>query len=59
VETLSKQGGVPWHVTVKMHKYKKGALKKGKSKKKVQSRKQAIAIGLSAARKESTELACE
>lgn len=34
-----------------MHKKKKGKLKSGKSKKKVTSRKQAIAIGLSKARK--------
>lgn len=34
-----------------MHEYKKGKLKIGKSKKKVKSRKQAIAIGLSEARK--------
>ncbi|MES2623558.1 MAG: DUF6496 domain-containing protein [Patescibacteria group bacterium] len=34
-----------------MHEYKEGTLKIGKSKKKVKSRKQAIAIGLSEARK--------
>lgn len=33
-----------------MHEYKKGSLKMGKSGKKVKSRKQAIAIGLSEAR---------
>jgi hypothetical protein len=33
-----------------MHKMKHGTLKSGKSKKKVTSRKQAIAIGLSEAR---------
>ena len=33
-----------------MHKKKKGTLKSGRSKKKVTSRKQAIAIGLSEAR---------
>ncbi len=33
-----------------MHKYKRGKLKSGKSKKRVKSRKQAIAIGLSEAR---------
>ncbi len=34
-----------------MHKKKKGQLHSGKSKKKVKSKKQAIAIGLSKARK--------
>jgi hypothetical protein len=34
-----------------MHKRKKGSLRSGKSGKKVKSRKQAIAIGLSKARK--------
>ena len=34
-----------------MHEFKKGKLKIGKSNKKVKSRKQAIAIGLSEARK--------
>jgi Family of unknown function (DUF6496) len=34
-----------------MHEYKHGKLKSGKSGKKVTSRKQAIAIGLSKARK--------
>lgn len=34
-----------------MHEYKRGQLKSGRSGKKVQSRKQAIAIGLSEARK--------
>lgn len=34
-----------------MHEYKKGKLKSGHSRKKVTSRKQAIAIGLSEARK--------
>jgi hypothetical protein len=34
-----------------MHEYKRGKLKSGKSKKKVTSKKQAIAIGLSEARK--------
>jgi hypothetical protein len=41
-----------------MHKRKKGALKSGKGGKggKVQSRKQAIAIGLSEARKKGTKV---
>jgi len=34
-----------------MHEYKRGRLKSGRSGKKVKSRKQAIAIGLSEARK--------
>lgn len=34
-----------------LHKYKKGTLKSGKSDKKVSSQKQAVAIGLSEARK--------
>jgi hypothetical protein len=34
-----------------MHEYKHGALKSGRSGKKVKSRKQAIAIGLSEARR--------
>ncbi len=34
-----------------MHEYKRGELKMGKSNKKVKSRKQAIAIGLSQAKK--------
>jgi hypothetical protein len=34
-----------------MHEYKEGKLKSGKSGKKVSSRKQAVAIGLSKARK--------
>ncbi|HTE58388.1 MAG TPA: DUF6496 domain-containing protein [Verrucomicrobiae bacterium] len=33
-----------------MHKFKEGDLRSGKSKKKVTSRKQAVAIGLSEAR---------
>ena len=38
-----------------VHKQKKGTLKSGKSGKKVTSRKQAVAIGLSEARKKSTK----
>ncbi len=38
-----------------MHKRKKGTLKSGRSGKTVKSRKQAIAIGLSEARKEGKE----
>ncbi len=39
-----------------MHEYKKGKLKMGRSGKKVKSRKQAIAIGLSEARKEGKKI---
>lgn len=39
-----------------MHEYKKGQLKSGKSGKKVTSRKQAIAIGLSKAREEGAKV---
>ncbi|HSW47947.1 MAG TPA: DUF6496 domain-containing protein [Candidatus Saccharimonadales bacterium] len=35
-----------------MHEYKEGELKSGKSGKKVTSRKQAVAIGISEARKQ-------
>ncbi len=39
-----------------MHKMKQGTLKSGKSKKTVRSRKQAIAIGLSEARKQGAKV---
>ena len=39
-----------------MHEYKRGSLKSGRSNKKVTSRKQAIAIGLSQARKAGAKL---
>ena len=39
-----------------MHRKKKGTLKSGRSGKKVTSRKQAIAIGLSEARKKGTKV---
>jgi len=39
-----------------MHEWKRGKLKMGKSGKKVKSRKQAIAIGLSEARKEGAKV---
>ena len=39
-----------------MHKMKSGTLKSGKSKKTVRSRKQAIAIGLSEARKKGAKV---
>jgi hypothetical protein len=39
-----------------MHEFKEGKLKMGRSGKKVKSRKQAIAIGLSEARKEGKKV---
>ncbi len=39
-----------------MHEYKRGKLKSGRSGKKVKSRKQAIAIGLSEARKSGAKV---
>jgi hypothetical protein len=39
-----------------MHEYKRGTLKSGRSGKKVKSRKQAIAIGLSQARREGAKV---
>ena len=39
-----------------MHEYKEGKLKSGKSGKKVTSRKQAVAIGLSKARKHGAKV---
>ena len=39
-----------------MHEYKKGELKSGRSGRKVKSRKQAIAIGLSEARKKGAKV---
>lgn len=39
-----------------MHQMKRGKLKSGKSRKKVTSRKQAIAIGLSKARKKGAKV---
>ncbi len=39
-----------------MHEYKKGKLYSGKSNKKVKSRKQAIAIGLSKSRRKGTKV---
>ena len=39
-----------------MHEKKKGTLKSGRSRKKVKSRKQAIAIGLSEARKSGAKV---
>ena len=39
-----------------MHKFKRGKLKSGRSGRKVKSRKQAIAIGLSEARKKGAKV---
>ena len=39
-----------------MNKYKRGKLKSGRSERKVKSRKQAIAIGLSEARKKGARV---
>jgi len=39
-----------------MHEYKRGTLKSGRSGKKVTSRKQAVAIGLSEARKQGAKV---
>ena len=51
-------GGPIWQSMVKraVHKMKAGTLKSGKSKKTVKSRKQAIAIGLSEARKKGVKV---
>jgi hypothetical protein len=43
-------------VKAAVHKYKKGKLKSGRSGKAVKSRKQAIAIGLSEARKKGAKV---
>ena len=50
----SKKAGT--EVKKAMHEKKKGTLKSGKSGKKVTSRKQAIAIGLSKARKHGAKV---
>jgi ribosomal protein L44E len=44
------------YVKEAMHEYKRGELKSGKSDKKVKSRKQAVAIGLSKARKHGAKV---
>lgn len=43
-------------VKKEMHKFKRGKATSGKSEKKVKSRKQAIAIGLSKARKKGAKV---
>lgn len=55
---MSSKYGAKAQKSVKnaMHEYKKGELKSGKSGHKVKSRKQAIAIGLSEARKKGKKV---
>jgi hypothetical protein len=55
---MARKYGEKAQKTVKeaMHKYKEGKLKSGKSGQKVKSRKQAIAIGLSEARKKGAKV---
>ncbi len=48
--------GASEQVKTEMHEMKKGKLKSGRSGKKVTSRKQAIAIGLSEARKKGAKV---
>jgi hypothetical protein len=48
--------GAKQSVKSAMHKLKKGALKSGKSGKRAKSRKQAIAIGLSEARRKGAKV---
>jgi hypothetical protein len=54
---MSRKYGEKAQKTVKeaMHEFKKGKLKSGKSGKPVKNRKQAIAIGLSEARKKGAK----
>jgi hypothetical protein len=55
---MARKYGEKAQKTVKeaMHKYKQGELKSGKSGNKVKSRKQAVAIGLSEARKKGAKV---
>jgi len=55
---MARKYGRKSQKTVKgaMHKFKRGKLKSGRSGKKVKSRKQAIAIGLSEARKKGAKV---
>ena len=54
---MAKYGGsAQKEVKGAMHEYKRGKLKSGKSNKKVTNRKQAIAIGLSKARKKGAKV---
>ena len=54
---MSKYGtGAQKKVEKTMHEYKKGTLGSGTSGKKVTSKKQAVAIGLSKARKEGAKV---
>jgi hypothetical protein len=53
LEAMAKYSkGAQKKVEKTMHEFKRGKLKSGRSGKKVKSRKQAVAIGLSQARKE-------
>lgn len=55
--TTAKYGkGAQKKVGIVMREYKKGKLRSGKSNKKVTSRKQAIAIGLSEARRSGAKV---
>lgn len=56
--SMTSKYGTKAQKTVKdaMHKFKHGDLKSGKSGKKVTSRKQAVAIGLSEARKKGAKV---
>lgn len=54
---MAKYGkGAQKQVQKAMHKYKKGVLHSGKGRAAVNSRKQAIAIGLSEARKKGAKI---
>ena len=54
---MAKYGrGSKKQVKKAMHEYKRGKLKSGRSGRKVKSRKQAIAIGLSKARKSGAKV---
>ncbi len=55
---MPRKYGAKAQKTVKdaMHKFKKGKLKSGKSGKTVKNRKQAVAIGLSEARKKGAKV---
>ncbi len=54
---MAKYGkGAQQKVKKVMHEYKRGKLRSGRSGKQVTSRKQAVAIGLSQARREGTRV---
>ena len=57
IEDMTKYGAVTQRKVEKaMHEFKRGKLKMGRSGKRVTSRKQAIAIGLSQARKRGAKV---